>query len=376
MGLARLAPHRLSGEGRSFPERLFSPLGMADNPDSPRTNSARGPTPSERMIELTLGSQLISAAIRSAVELDLPDRLGVGVRSVGELAKEADINAGRLLRMLRLLGAAGVVQEGPTGSFALTPVGATLRSGAQGSARDRVLYQLRPIRFRALDELTEALRTGTPAFEVAFGSPLFEYYRLHPEERRLFDAAMRENSEMFAEAFVRSFDFGDIRSWVDVGGGNGRMMAAVLKAQPQIQGIIFDLPNAIEQAKPLLAAEGVATRCRFEGGSFFERVPEGADVYFLRHIIHDWDDERSIEILTVVRRAMGPESRVLIADLVLPPGPIPLPAALMDLNMLAFPGGQERTKAEFSSLLERSGLKLERVVPTGTPTSLLQARRA
>lgn len=325
-------------------------------------------------MELTLGSQLVSAAIRSFVELELPDRMGSEGRLSADLAQQAGVDPDRLLRLLRVLEAAGLLRQGPTGTFALTPVGAALRSDTPGSARDRVGYQLRPIRYRALDSLTESIRTGTPAFEIAFGTSLFEYYRLHPEEGRLFDAAMRENSATFAEAFVRSFDFGGIRSWVDVGGGNGRMMAAVLKSQTHIDGVLFDLPNVVEHAKPLLASEGVGSRCRFEGGSFFERVPEGGDAYFLRHILHDWDDARAVELLTVVRRAMGRQSRLVVAELVLPPGPLPLPAALMDLNMLAFPGGQERTEAEFSSLFERSGLQLERVVRTGTPTSVVTAR--
>ncbi|HZY71459.1 MAG TPA: methyltransferase [Thermoplasmata archaeon] len=344
---------------------------MPDPPSSPPL-----PLAQETLFQLTIGNQMIGAAIRTVVDLGVADRLGTSRRPVSDLARELAVHESHLRRLLATLAGVGLVVDEPPGTFGLTAVGNAMRSDAPGSMRDFARYALMPVRFRALEGLTEGVRLGSTAFEVVYGSAVFDFFASHPEGGRLFDAAMTGASAQFADAFLRSFDFGGIRKWVDVGGGNGRMIAAVLRAHPGLRGTLFDLPSVVERARPLLSAEGVLDRCHLEGGSFFERVPTGGDVYFLRLVIHDWDDEQATAILRTVRHALSPGSRVVIADVVLPEGTVPLGASVIDLNMLAFTGGRERTRAEFVELLGRAGLALERVVPTPSPASLVLARAA
>jgi hypothetical protein len=222
--------------------------------------------------------------------------------------------------------------------------------------------------------LDHSVRTGEPAFKKVFGAPVFDYIAAHPELGPVFDAGMTSINMYETAAMLDAYDFTGINVLADIGGGNGSLISAVLARYPNMKGILFDLGHVIGRAKEHLQAAGLAGRCSVVEGSFFESIPAGADACLLRHIIHDWTDEQSIRILGHCRKAIPPNGKLLIADCVVPAGNAPSLSKDMDITMLTFPGGQERTEAEFRSLLKASGFELKSVTPTTTMISVVEAK--
>src|SRR5438105_4635259 len=218
--------------------------------------------------------------------------------------------------------------------------------------------------YRAYGELLYSVRTGKPAFDKVFGAPVFDYLATHPEQAAVFDAAMTSVHGAETAVILDAYDLTGVGTLMDVGGGNGSVLIATLRKYPALTAVLYDLPHVVERARPNVAAAGVADRCRLVGGNFFEAVPPGADAYFLRHIIHDWDDEKATTILKNVRKVIAPGGKVLVAESVIPPGNEPFFGKLLDITMLALPGGQERTEAEYRALFAGAGFRLARVVPT------------
>jgi hypothetical protein len=230
--------------------------------------------------------------------------------------------------------------------------------------------------YRAWGEILYSLRTGRPAFEHLYGQPLFEYLAEHPEQARTFDAAMTGVHGPETRAMLDAYDFAGVGTLVDVGGGNGSTLCAVLLDYPAMRGILFDRPDVVERARADLQAAGLAGRCATVGGSFFASVPPGGDAYLLRHIIHDWDDEQALTILRNCRRAMKPGARLLVVESVIPPVNEPSFGKLLDLTMLIMPGGRERTEAEYRQLYSAAGFRLSRIVPTERDVSVLEGELA
>jgi hypothetical protein len=216
-----------------------------------------------------------------------------------------------------------------------------------------------------------SIRTGQPAYDHKYGIGIFDYFSCHPEESRIFDEAMTGFSSMEIPAVVAGYDFSGIRKLVDVAGGHGTLLCAVLKANPEMTGVLFDMPTVIDGARKTIEGEGLAGRCKVSGGDFFQSLPAGADAYMMKHIIHDWDDDRCVRILQNVRSAMAPGGKVLILDTVIQPGNHPDFAKLLDLAMLAI-SGRERTEQQFSDLLSRAGFRLARVTPTASAISVVE----
>jgi hypothetical protein len=230
--------------------------------------------------------------------------------------------------------------------------------------------------YRCYGQLIDSVRTGQTVFEQIFGQPVFPFFRQHPDKAAIFDRAMVSIHGRETAAMIDAYDFAQFKTLADVGGGNGSLLREVLQRVPKLRGILYDLPDVIERAARENAAAGMTDRLTCVSGSFLESVPAGADAYLLRHVIHDWDDETSRQILRNVRAAIGDGGKLLIIESVIPPGNDPCPAKLLDLTMLTMPGGLERTEDEYRQLLSASGFRLTKIVPTQADVSVIEAAPA
>lgn len=327
--------------------------------------------PSQQLIHLGL-SFMASQALRIAADLNVADRLAAGERSIDELAEETDCHCDALYRVMRLLAAEGVFRETSTRRFQLTELGAALRSKAPSSPRDLIRMMNREP-YLAFAQLTHSVHTGLPAFESVFGKPRFDWLADHADAASLFQQAMIALSQGANEAVAEACDFGSLSQIVDVGGGHGQLLSAILKKHPHLSGILFDLPAGVEAARANAASFPPQTA--FVAGNFFNAVPGGADAYIMKKVIHDWNDEQAARILRNCRDAMQPHGRVFIAETIIPPGNERDTIKLIDANMLVVTGGVERTESEFATLLAAAGLRLERVVSTVQAISVLEATR-
>ncbi len=332
------------------------------------------PSPQQQMAQLITG-YWVSQAVYVAAKLGLADRLRDGPRSADDLARETSSDPRSLFRLLRALASVGVFAEDSGGRFGMTPLADCLRGDVPGSQRAMAVMAGEE-HFRSYGELLYSVRTGRTAFDKVYGEPVFEFLSHHPEQAKLFDRAMVSVHGRETAAMLDAYDFAGVGVLADVGGGNGSVLTAVLQKYPAMRGILFDLPGVAERAKANVQAAGVAGRCRVVGGSFFESVPGGADAYLLRHIIHDWDEGRCTQILRNLQRAMGEGGRLLVVEGVVPPGNGPSFTKLLDLTMLAIPGGQERTREEYEALFRAGGFRLTRVVPTEAEVSVIEGAKA
>ncbi len=304
--------------------------------------------------------------LHTAVRFGLPELLAAGPLPPAALAERAGADPDALGRLLRGLAAMGVVVAGEDNRYALTAFGEGLLPGAEGSLHG--LTSLVGAEYHAAwGRLPETVRDGRPGFDLAFGEPLFAYLGEHPETSERFNRWMAAATGTTAAAVVAAYDFSSFGRVVDVGGGYGALVAAVLRAFPGPSGVLFDLPAVVAKAGPHLEAAGVADRCQLVGGDFFAAVPEGGDAYLLSQILHDWDDDRCVRILTNIRRAMAPAGRVLAVEVVLPERVTgPSFAVDQDLMMLVVTGGRERTETEYGRLFAEAGLALTRVIATAS----------
>lgn len=318
----------------------------------------------------------VAQSIYAAARLGIADLLKDGAKSCAQLANESGANPQALYRLLRALASVGVFAETETEQFTLTPLAACLRSDVSNSVRDASIMLGDREHYHSWGNILHSIQTGESSFENLFGMNIFEYYAQNPEPAMIFDRAMTSFSSTEIDAVVASYDFSPITQLVDVAGGQGSLLTAILTANPHITGILFDLPDVIARARSVIAAQNVAGRCQLETGNFFESVPVGADAYLLKHIIHDWDDERSITILKNCHRVMTENGRVLVVEQVIPPGNTPFMGKLLDMNMLIMcPGGKERTAAEYQALFQAAGFRLTRIVPTATFVSVVEGMK-
>lgn len=327
------------------------------------------------MRQLTIGA-LVSQAISVVARLGVADTLASGPRQVEEIAGLVGAHGPALYRLLRALGDFGVVAELENRQFALTPLGELLRSDVPGSLRGWATMVGMPFHRYPWTDLYETVRTGESAFDRIHGKEVFEYLAEHPEDAAIFDAAMTSISTTETASIVKAYDFSRFRTIVDVGGGRGGLLAAILSANPHLQGVLFDVSTVVAEAGEELAGTEVVDRCKVVSGDFFESVPEGGDAYLLSNVIHDWDDDRAAQILARCRAAMGNSCCVLLAEIVLPEGRDPSMGKLADLEMLVMTaGGRQRTEAEFQALFSRVGLRPTRIVPSAGMVSLIEAVR-
>jgi len=258
------------------------------------------------------------------------------------------------------------------GRFRLTGIGASLQSGMPGSMRSMILT-LGEEHYQAWGKLIDSIKCDKPAFDEVYRQPLFEYLAQNSAASRTFNEAMTDLTSQMALATVLAYDFSKSRVVADIGGGHGVLLDSILRSNPSTTGILFDSEQAIEGATLYSTSKGVGDRRESIGGDFFESVPEGADVYILKNVLHDWSDDRSLRILKNCRRAMGSQAKLLVIETVLPLSDDPAFGSLLDLNVLVMSGGRERTRDEYCSLLEKSGFRLTQVIPTLAPVSILEA---
>lgn len=341
----------------------------------PETNQPTTTMPPQLAMLQMASGYWVSQSIYVAAKLGIADLLKDSPKSCDELATATGTNARSLYRLLRALASLGVFAEIQPHHFTLTPVAACLQTDIPGSLRAFVIM-LGEEHYRAWGNLRHGVQTGGSPFEQVYGMNVFDYYAQNLEEAKIFDEAMTNFSSLESAAIATSYDFSSIQTLVDVAGGQGLLIASILKSNPTMKGILFDIPYVIESAKPFLEAEGVLERCQLAAGNFFESVPEGGDAYILKHIIHDWDDERAIAILKQCHKVMPANGKVLVAEQVIPTGNEPFMGKLLDLNMLVMaPGGCERTQAEYTALFETAGFKLTRIVPTQEEVSIIEGIR-
>ncbi len=332
------------------------------------------PPPPLVMVQMMTG-YVVSQAIYVAAKLGIADLLKDGPRSSDELAKSVGADARSLYRVLRSLASLGVFTETNEKSFALTPLAETLRTDVPGSLHAMAVWMNEPFHWRVYEEMLHSVKTGKLAFEHVFGMEAFPYFVQNPEVAKIFDNAMTSFSLMTAPAVTAAYDFSVIKKIVDVAGGHGLLLSSILKMNPHLEGVLFDMPSVIEGAGRLIEEAGVANRCAKVAGDFFESVPAGGDAYIMKHIIHDWDDERSLVILRNCHRALVENGKLLLVEVVIPPGNEPSLGKLMDIEMMLLPGGTERTEAEYAELFAAAGFRLTKVVPTGSPVSVIEAVR-
>ncbi len=313
----------------------------------------------------------VSQALYVAAKLGVADLLTDGPRPVEELAEATQTDAPSLRRVLRALASVGVFTEARPGAFALTPLAALLRTGTPGSMRALAIMYAEE-QYRAWGDVLHSVRTGKTAFEKQFGMSYFAYLAQHPEADRVFNEAMTGYTTQLVGAVVDAYDFSPFKTIVDVGGGYGTLLAAILRRYPVAHGILFDQPHVVAAAGERLAAAGVAERCNTVAGDFFVEVPSGGDAYVLAQILHDWDDERSMAILQQCRRAMPAHGKLLVVELALPSGEEPFFGKWLDLHMLVLLGARERTVTEYEALFRATGFTLGRVVPTAAGPSIVE----
>jgi hypothetical protein len=316
----------------------------------------------------------VTQMIHVAAKLRLADRLAAGPRSPADLAGAVGAEPLALRRLLRALASLGIFAEDATGDFALTPQAELLRSDVQGSLRDIALLYGEDWLWETYGAMLHSVRTGAPAFTKIHGQPLYGYLHEHPRAAAQFNAAMSGFSSQETAAILEAYDFGAARNVVDIGGGQGALLAGLLRAHPHLTGTLFDLPSVVAGATQLLGEAGIAERARALTGDFFDEAPSGGDLYVMKSVLHNWDDCDAGRILATCRAAMGADARLLVIERVIPPANEAAEAKLFDINMLVVAGGRERTAEEYRALFRQSGLQLERVAATRSPLSVIVAR--
>lgn len=324
------------------------------------------------LLQMIWGTQ-ISRAVYAAVELGIVDRLADGPLTAAELAGATHAHQPSLYRVLRLLKSLGVLAEHDGLAFSLTIVGERLRAGVSSSMRSWVMLGEALGGIRALEPIVETVMTGLPGLEIAYGMNVFEYIDRHPERAVRFQAALSERTEALASSVAAEYDFSSVRKVVDVGGGNGVMLAAILRTNPSLNGILLERPTMAAKAVTVLDAADIRARHEIVAGDFFESVPADAECYILANVLHDWDDARAVELLRRCRQAMAPEGRVLIIERPFPDDTREaLPILLSDLNMMLLTAGRERTNAEYSRLLEEADLSLGDIRQLAFPFGIIE----
>jgi hypothetical protein len=338
---------------------------------APSHPSRFGPTPAELLLQYSMG-YMVSSSIGVVARLKIADLLDAGPKSVADLARETQVNEDALFRVLRALASVGVFVETAPRTFANTPMSEGLRAGAPDSMRDMVVWLTTPVHFQTYAELMHSVKTGATAIDKVTGHECFEYFRHNPDVGEVFNQAMTGFSAMMAPAVLEAYDFSGIGTLADIAGGHGFLLTSILKKHSDVQGILFDLPHVCSGAEAAVEAQGLASRCRILEGDFFKSVP-AADSYIMKHIIHDWDEPRAVQILKNCASAMRGKGKVLLVESVIAPGNDPHLAKWVDIEMMTMPSGKERTEKEFADLFAQAGLRFSRLVYTKSPVCVIEA---
>lgn len=337
---------------------------------------SESPLPPNVAVFQIASSAVAAQALWVVAELGVADHVFDEATPVETLAQMTGADADALYRVLRFLASIGIFRELEERRFGHTDMSAALRADHPSRSRAAVRMIASPPIWAALGQFMHAVKTGETAWLKAHGQGLFPFLAQHPDDSAVFNDAMIGIHGGEPPAVAAAYDFSKLQTLVDVGGGTGNLIINILRRHSHLKGVIFDVPHVADAARARLAEEGLSGRCSVESGSFFERVPSGADAYILSHIIHDWDEASCIKILRNCRDAMKPDGRVLLVEMVVPGPNEPHPGKALDLVMLAIPGGRERTPEEYRQLLSKARFRLEHIVPTDSPVSIVEAVKA
>jgi len=333
-----------------------------------------GSQPDQVLRQMMVGFQL-TQMVYVAVKLNVADQLAAGPKSIGDLAKATAAHEDSLYRLMRTLAGYGVFAEENERRFRLTPAAELLRSGVSGTLRNAIEARGEEWTWRAWGALLESVKTGKTGFDLVYGKNTFDWFAEHPDAARIFDKMQADLTARTSGAVVAAYDFSNARVVVDVGGGSGTLLSAILDRAAAARGVLFDLPHVVKAAAAAMSAKW-GNRCELVGGDFFKTVPEGGDVYIVKHILHDWEDARARAIVATCHRAMKPGAALLVVeDLVCGPN-VRCDAKLGDLNMLARAGGRNRTEREYRELLGAGPFATRRVLPVTGDLNILEAVRS
>ena len=336
--------------------------------------SSTAPLPPNAALNQMLLSATLVQAISVVAELGIADALVNGPQTAPELAQTVGVDPSALFRILRAVSSAGVFCARPDGRFEQTALSECLRSAVSSSMRAWARLLGAEWHHRLIADMLHSVRTGTSVVERVYGLPLWEHFAQHPEQAALCNESMTNFSSTEIAALLESYDFSSIETLVDVGGGLGSLLEAILTAHAPMRGILADLPAVIDSARPEISRRGLADRCQVVGMDFFTCVPAGGDAYLLKHVLHDWNDERSLQILKNCHAVMPHGAILLVIEAVIAPGPEPSLGKMLDLQMMLI-GGKERSGEEFQSLFQAAGFELTRIVPTPSPVSVVEGRK-
>ena len=336
------------------------------NPDS------ASPQP-EAVLARMIGGFMVTQMIYVAAKFGVADLLKDGPKSIEKLTESTGAHPRALYRLMRGLASTGIFAETDDHRFELTPLAVLLRTEVPGSMRNFALWAGEAFTWRPFGELLHSVRTGEPAFKHVFDIGIMDYLAQNTEASEIFNQVMTERAGPTAAAVCAAYDFSGINKLVDVGGGHGILITTILKANPHLQGVVFDLPSVVEGTADIIKREGMADRCEIVPGDFFESVPVVGDAYILSSVIHDWDDDHALEILKNVRQNMPKDGKLLLVEYVIQPGNEPHSGKISDIIMLVTENGLERTEAEFRALLKRAGFKLTSTIQTPSPMSVIES---
>ena len=331
------------------------------------------PAPQAQLMQMSMGFT-VPFLLRAAAQLCLADHLADGPKTADQLAVITGTHAPALHRLLRTLACIGVFSQDESDRFSLNPLAEPLCSSAPGSVRTSILCVTGDLFIIPWSRLLYSVQTGQPAFDKHFGVPVFDHLANNPQEAAMFSDFLIGINSSDAPAIAAAYDFSSCSRIADIGGATGHILATILASHPGPRGTVFDLPHNQSGAAKLIQSRGMSDRINFAAGSFFESIPSGSDLYMLSHIIHDWSEAQCLSILANCHRAMSPDSRLLIIEMVLPEGNAFHPGKMLDMTMLAMTqGGQERTEPEYRALLEKADFKLTRIIPTSSSVSIVEA---
>lgn len=323
-----------------------------------------------RMLHTMITGYRTTQMISVVAKIGIADLLKDGPKSVDDLAQVTNTHAPSLYRLLRSVASLGIFAEDDQRRFALTALAEPLRSDVPGSLRAIAIFAGELWRWQAWGHLLQSVQTGKTAAHHAYGMEWFDYLTQHPEAGAVFDAAMATSERH--HAVVAAYDFSKIATLVDVGGGKGILLAAILKANPHLHAVLCDTPQVTARAREFLRETGVADRCEIVGGDFFAGLPSGGDAYLMSLILHDWEDEQAIKLLENCHRAMNVQGKLLVIEQVVPAANEPSLSKLLDITMMVETGGHERTEAEFRSLFASAGFELTKILPTRAPECVVE----
>ena len=328
--------------------------------------------PTEQMLQIMSGFW-VSRGIWVAAKLGISDFLTDGPKTAEELAKLTDTHADSLYRILRMLAMVGIYNEDGERNFSLTPLSETLLTNVVGTLRGAAIAEMGEVHYDAWGNIMHSVKTGEIAFDDHFGMDIWQYFQKDPEKAENFNRYMAASSEHLNQAISSEYDFSPYKKLIDVGGGIGGMISAILEKNPDLNGAIYDAPTVVEQAKGFLASKGLSDRCETIAGDFFQSVPSGGDIYSMRWILHDWEDSKSITILENIKKVLPANGKLLLAEAVVPEVGQPHFSKFFDLIMLTMTGGRERTEREWRVLLEKAGYRIEKIIPTVSFLSIIEA---